>query len=99
MEEESTTNRVEDCVEILNAPGGESAIIDPNIYNNNRKNCTKHAIIYLVENQMLANDVTRACKGFFNSIMQTIHQKFEHLLQWEQGSVDFRNESHCIKTP
>ena len=38
MEEESTTNRVEDSVEILNAPGGESAIIDPIIYNKNRKN-------------------------------------------------------------
>ena len=41
---------------------------------------------------MLANDFTRAYKGFFNSIIQTIQQKFEHLLQLEQGS-------HCIKTP
>ena len=39
--------------------------------------------------QMLANDVKRAHKGFFNSIIQTIQQKFEHLLQLEQGSVDF----------
>ena len=58
MEEESTTNRVEDCVEILNAPGGESAIIDPNMYNNNSKNSTKHAITYLVKNQILVSDVT-----------------------------------------
>ena len=99
MEEKSTTNRVEDSVEILNAPCGESAIVDPIVYNNNRKNCTKHAINYLAENQMLANDVKRAHKGFFNSIIQTIQQKFEHLLQLEQDSVDFRNESHCTKTP
>ena len=49
--------------------------------------------------QMLSNDVTRAHKGFFTPIMQTIQQKFEHLLQLEQDSVDFRNESHCTKTP
>ena len=86
-------------VEILNISGGESAIVDHIIYNNKMKNWAKHAISYLTENQMLVNDVTRACKGFFNSIMQTIQQNFEHLLQLEQGSVDFRNESHCIKTP
>ena len=44
-------------------------------------------------------DVTRACKGFFNSITQTIQQKFEHLLRLELGSVNFRTESHCTKTP
>ena len=89
MEEESTTNRVEDSVDILNSPGGESAIIDPITYNNNEKNCTKCAINYLADNQQLANDVTRAHQGFFNSITQNIQQKFEHLLQLEQGSVDF----------
>ena len=99
MEEESPTNRVKDSVEILNAPGGKSAIIDPIIYNKNRKNCTKHAINYLAGNQMLVNDVTRVCKGFFNSITQTIQQKFEHLLRLELGSVNFRTESHCTKTP
>ena len=56
-EEESTTNQVEDSVEIFNALGDESAIIDPIIYNNNRKNCTKHAINYLAEIQMLSNVV------------------------------------------
>ena len=44
MEEKSTTNRVEDSLEILNVPGGESAIVDPIVYNNNRKNCTKCAM-------------------------------------------------------
>ena len=76
-------------MEILNISGGESAIVDYIIYNNKMKNWAKHAISYLTENQMLVNDVTRACKGFFNSIMQTIQQNFEHLLQLEQGSVDF----------
>ena len=76
-------------VEILNISGGESAIVDHIIYNNKMKNWAKHAISYLTENQMLVNDVTRACKGFFNSITQTIQQNFEHLLQLEQGSVDF----------